>query len=290
MPRSGHHLLERILDCTLKTRFRYCEFYESGCCKTVPCTSEKKKGDDASAVYMQKSHDFEFADPLTVPATFRIVQYRSPVPRSLSNYELHLKNGNQDTVRGFRAFLVNEAMYFRRFYNKWLANHPTEYMTLSYEELTSHPVKATLDFFRYIGVTVDMEDVNEGVARAVGTRGREKTPFVPANVYAHRYASLTVLANFEDLVLRDCPGYYPSRYFPTPAGSHNSLIGLLYSARKAIDDGDYATALSLADAAAKQDPEDRMVKRIRTLAAAGGSAEPVVKSEQADPALANESS
>jgi hypothetical protein len=289
MPRSGHHLLEIIFDHTLKSRFRYCEFYERGCCKSIPCNSKKKLGDNESAIFLQKSHDFEFTDPITIPGTFRIVQYRSPVPRSLSNYELHLKNGNQDTMRGFRDFLVNEAVYFRRFYNKWLARHPTEYWTLSYEELTSHPVKATLDVFNYIGADISAEDVNKGVARAVGSRGREKTPFVPANVYAHRYAGHAVLANFEDLVIRDCPGYYPTRYFPTPAGSRNSLIGMLYTARKAIDDGDHATALSLADAVAKQDPEDRMVKRIRSLAAAGGAAEPVVSPEPADTALAKES-
>lgn len=270
MPRSGHHLLEMILKNTLRDAFSYCEFYEPGCCKAIPCTSEAKMAARESVIFMQKSHDFDFSDPLDVPGTYRVVQYRSPVPRALSNYELHLKNGHADTLRNFRDYLVMEALYFERFYKKWIANREAGFLLLSYEDLTSDPLKATLDFFDYVSVPVNADRVNEGVARAVGVRGREKAAFMYQNIYAHRYAKYPILANFEDLVNRNCPGYYPIRYF-SATDSAKSLIGLLFNAKRAIDAGDRATAMACADAARRQDPEDPVLKRILSLAQALGA-------------------
>ena len=271
MPRSGHHLFEMILKNTLQEKFSYCEFYEQGCCKTIPCASEAKIASGESSVFMQKSHDFEFKDPITVPGTHRIVQYRSPVPRALSNYELHLQHYPEDTLRSFRDFLAAEALYFARFYKKWLANRVPDCLLLSYEELTSHPLKVALDFFDHVAMPIDPDKAAEGVAKAVRVRGRDNIAFVYSNIYSHRYANHTVLANFEDLVIRNCPGYYPVRYFAA-ADSRNSLLELLFNARKALDEGDPAKALSLAEAAGKQDPKDQMVKRIVRLAMDAGAA------------------
>src|SRR5262249_59362059 len=120
MPRSGHHLLEIVLSNILKDKFSYCEFYGKDCCKTIPCNSWRHERSSSGDLFMQKSHDFDFDDPISVAGTYRVVQYRNPVPRSLSNYELHLRNGAQDNVRTFRNFLVNEAWYFHKFYAKWI--------------------------------------------------------------------------------------------------------------------------------------------------------------------------
>jgi hypothetical protein len=282
MPRSGHHLLEMILKNTLRDKFSYCEFYEQGCCKSIPCTSEDKMATQEAGVFMQKSHDFEFKDPLVVAGTHRVVQYRTPVPRALSNYELHLKNGAEDTLRNFRNFLVNEALYFTRFYKKWLTNRSKEFLLVGYEELTSHPLKMTLDFFDHIAMPIDVDRVTEGVAQSVVVRGRDNTAFVYSNVFSHRYANYPVLANFEDLVIRNCPGYYPTRYF-SAARSPESLIGLLFGARQAIDEGNRTEAVALAEAAGKQDPNDPMVKRILRLAlAVGGGTDAAGPAEDAN--------
>lgn len=265
MPRSGHHLLEMILKNALRDRFAYCEFYEPGCCKSIPCVLESKIG--GASIFMQKSHDFEFTDPVIVPGTYRIIQYRSPVPRALSNYELHLKNGCEDTVRNFRDFLIDEALYFARFYEKWISNCSPQHHLLGYEELTGHPVKAALDFFAYIDMPIDRDRVIEGVAEAITIRGRDQSAFVYSNVYAHRYASHPLLANFEDLAIASCPGYYPLRYFPV-TNSPESLIGLLFAARKALNEGHRALALSLAEAAVKQHPRDPTAARVLSAALA----------------------
>jgi hypothetical protein len=277
MPRSGHHLFEMILKNTLGRQFSYCEFYEQGCCKTIPCQSQERLGAAGIKIFMQKSHDFGFKDPVDVPGTQRVIQYRSPIPRALSNYELHLKNGFEDTVPNFRNFLVAEALYFERFYKKWVADRREDFFLLSYEELTGDPVKGTLNFFEYLKMPLDLDRITNGVAKSVGMRGRDNTSFVRADVYAHRYANLPVMGNFEDMVLRDCPGYFPTRYY-APTDSPKSIIGMLYGARKAINEGDRATAIALAEAAGRQVPDDPVLKRFLNVALRlgerGGAARP----------------
>ena len=50
-PRSGHHLLVRMLKLYFGETFGYCDFYGGieGCCKTVPCTR-------TDSVHLTKSH------------------------------------------------------------------------------------------------------------------------------------------------------------------------------------------------------------------------------------------
>jgi hypothetical protein len=252
MPRSGHHLLEMILKNSLGDKFKYCEFYENGCCKSIPCDSLDDFNDK---LFFQKSHDFDLTDPIIVSGTVRVVQYRSPIPRSLSNYDLYLRNGATDTVGTFRRFLVDEALYFCNFYRKWLEKPLPEVFLLSYEELTADPLRAVLRFFQYIKSPIDVDELSVGIAQSIGLRGRDNTPFVPAQVFSHRYAKQPVLANFEQLVLSNCPGYFSVRHF-APADADNSLIGKIFYARKAIQEGDYDTATSLANSAYAEDPRD----------------------------------
>jgi hypothetical protein len=72
---------------------------------------------------------------------------------------------------------------------------------------------------------------------------------------SHRYAKHPVLANFEDIVIRTCPGYHPMRYFSV-ADSDNSLIGIILKAKEAIEAADFDTATMLAESAYAQDPSD----------------------------------
>jgi hypothetical protein len=52
-PRSGHHLLVRMLKSYFGKVFEYCEFYEpQQCCKQFPCA---RRG----VVHFSKNHDFD---------------------------------------------------------------------------------------------------------------------------------------------------------------------------------------------------------------------------------------
>jgi hypothetical protein len=260
MPRSGHHLLEMILKNTLEDKYSYCEFYEKGCCKSIPCKSQAKtKG--RHKLFLQKSHDFNFVDEIVIPGTFRVVQYRHPVPRSLSNYELYLMNGYEDNIRTFRNFLADEALYFCKFYKKWIKTSSSKLFTLTYEELTADPLRALLGFFRYIKFPTNLDQLSTGIARSIGRRGRDNVPFRPADVLAHRYAKYPALANFQEIVIRNCPGYFPVRFFSSD-DPDNSLIGIIFRAKKAIEAADHELAIELTEAAYAQDRHDPALARL----------------------------
>jgi len=259
MPRSGHHLLEMILKNTLGDKFSYCEFYEDNCCKSIPCQSQTRKELAVNKLFLQKSHDFDFVDPISIPGTFRVVQYRSPVPRSLSNYELYLRNGVEDNIGTFRRFLVHEALYCCKFYKKWIEKPTSKLFILTYEELTGDPLRAVVHFFRYIKLPVDLDKLSEGIDQSIGRRGRDNAPFVPVEVLSHRYANYPVLANFERIVLRNCPGYFPMRYFSSD-DPDNSQIGIIFRAKQAIDAADRELAIALAEAAYAQDHDPALAR------------------------------
>ncbi len=265
MPRSGHHIFEMILKNSFEGEFAYCEFYETNCCRKIPCTSITHSKFQRNGLFLQKSHDFNFKDPLTAFGVYRLVQYRSPVPRSLSNYELHLRNGAKDTIQTFRNFLVNEAIYFYKFYKKWIALRSSNFFFLTYEKLIADPLDAVLAFLRFIQIEQDAERISDGIARSIGWRGRDNKPFVAADVSSHRYAQYPVLANFEDIVVRNCPGYFPVRYFSV-TDSENSLIGVMFNAMKAIDSEDRDLAISLTEAAYVQDADNLFLAKLREAA------------------------
>jgi hypothetical protein len=277
MPRSGHHFLEMILRNTLGNKFGYCEFYEHGCCKSIPCKSQFQHNFENRELFLQKSHDFDFIDEILLPNAFRVVQYRNPVPRSLSNYELYLQHGFEDNIITFRHFLVAEAIYFCKFYQKWMAKASPKILTLSYEELTADPLRALLRFFQYVRLPMDLDQLASGIAQSVGRRGRDNVAFIPVEVLSHRYAKHPALANFQEIVIRNCPGYFPMRYFSSD-DPDNSLIGLIFRAKKAMDAADREQAIALAEAAYVQDRQDPALVRLcdsaRSIPAKPGSADP----------------
>jgi hypothetical protein len=261
MPRSGHHFLEIILGKILGDKFKYCEFYGADCCKMFPCKRGRRKHFTSEFLFMQKSHDFGLDDPISVARTCRVVQYRNPVPRSLSNYELHLRNETEDNIRTFRNFLVNEAWYFCHFYEKWVKDRSRKFLMLTYEDLTADPLKSLLAFFNHVQLPIDINRISEGIEHSVRRRGKENIRFLPSEVFSHRYAAFPVLANFQEIVIRNCPGYFPMRYFSSD-DPDNSLLGIIFRAKKAIAAGHHQLAVELAEAARAQDPQDPALTRL----------------------------
>jgi hypothetical protein len=248
-----------ILKNTLGDKFGYCEFYEESCCKSIPCQSQTGEEFVGNKIFLQKSHDFDLSDSVSIPGTFRVIQYRSPVPRSLSNYELYLRNGAEDNIGTFRRFLVDEALYFCKFYKKWIEIPSPNMFILTYEELTADPLRSLCRLFNYIKFPIKLDEISAGIAQCIGLRGRDNAPFKAADVSSHRYAKYPVLANFEQLVLRNCKGYFPIRYFSSD-DPDNSQIGIIFRAKKAIDEADRELAVALAEAAYAQDDDPALVR------------------------------
>jgi hypothetical protein len=164
-PRSGHHLLQRLLDIYFDGRFRYCEFYGPiDCCKSFPCTRQ--------GVNMSKNHDFDLSSRLD-PSVPLIVQYRRFVDAIASDFELHVRNGADDTENEFRRFAGHKATHYRTFVAKWTKEDSrSEKLVIEYETLVDRPGEVLSAAVRLVapGEAVVEKDAD----RALSTVGQQK--------------------------------------------------------------------------------------------------------------------
>ena len=91
MPRSGHRFVTECLTYYFGPDLHYCGFYRPGCCHRIPCAHPHGDG-RANRYFMQKSHDFGFRDSARLNGKY-LIQYRSPIPRLQSNYDLAVARG-----------------------------------------------------------------------------------------------------------------------------------------------------------------------------------------------------
>lgn len=135
-PRSGHHLLVRILSAYFGDRFGYCEHYSSiDCCKVVPCAR-------AGVVNLSKNHDYDSTVPIVSGGNY-LIQYREFCPSLVSNYELDVRNKGKDSRRRFRKFAERELEKYETFLRRWAVAEASNclFVRLDYERLTSSPAE-----------------------------------------------------------------------------------------------------------------------------------------------------
>ena len=151
-PRSGHHLLVRILRQYFKNRFSYCEFYGSAnCCKKIPCSY-------AGYINFSKNHDYKSIVPILEKHNY-LIQYREFIPSVISDYELYCCT-DEDNKQNFQNFSIDSLKKYKLFISKWSrANSKQSYLYyLSYEKLTLQPKK---EIRKIISCFVPSETVNE---------------------------------------------------------------------------------------------------------------------------------
>ena len=133
-PRSGHHLLVRLLGLYFGDNFGYCQFYgtDNTCCKTFPCTR--------TDVNLTKSHDFKLGVPLISGQKY-MIQYRTFVPSMVSNFELFVRRGGKDDRASFLTFAVHEFAKYSAFVEKWVSvpMSPPQ-LIVRYEDLLANPL------------------------------------------------------------------------------------------------------------------------------------------------------
>lgn len=96
-PRSGHHLMARLLRLYYGPNFTYCGFYgQTECCGKVPCAR-------AGTVRYSKNHDFDGTLPQDAQHRY-LIQTRAFPPSVVSNFELYLREGGQDDAASFARF------------------------------------------------------------------------------------------------------------------------------------------------------------------------------------------
>ncbi|UWR24421.1 hypothetical protein [Sulfitobacter sp. S190] len=183
-PRSGHHLLVRLLTLYFGSGFRYCDYYGGveNCCKAVPCTRPD--------IHLSKSHDFDLQLP-QIEGRKYLIQYRNFVPSVVSNFELHVRNGGADTPESFRNFASQQFDAYRAFTNKWItSDFAANQLQIEYDQLQGDPQNGLARAAEWLhpGVPIDPARIADAVARVDGERierGRV-TPLAGAGVHSAR--------------------------------------------------------------------------------------------------------
>lgn len=142
-PRSGHHVVQRLLQAYFGPEFVYCAFYESNnrlCCRTFPCS----RGD----VHFSKNHDFSGETP--APGVPHFIQYRAPAQSIISSFELHLTTGRPDTIEEFERFAMAWAHQWGVFVAKWVdADLEVERHILRYEDFVANSAERMAEVVRF---------------------------------------------------------------------------------------------------------------------------------------------
>ncbi len=127
-PRSGQHLLERILlniFTYYNIDFSYCEFYNV--CSTIDCKNK---------CIFQKNHDFDL-DFIQQNEKKYIILYRKDIIYQLESwfrlkffgkevYHKQVHYNNIDLYTGLVSFIKSKMNYYDGFVNKWVKNNLTD--------------------------------------------------------------------------------------------------------------------------------------------------------------------
>jgi len=135
-PRSGHHLLVRLLQHALGPGFGYCQHYHTSaaCCGRLPCL----RGD----IHLTKSHDFA-GDLPQLQGRRYLVQHRAFLPSVISDFELVVRGGGEDSRSAFLRHASRRFGAFRTFRSRWVeSDFARRQIVLCYEDLVADPEEA----------------------------------------------------------------------------------------------------------------------------------------------------
>lgn len=182
-PRSGHHLLARLLRLYYGATFTYCGFYgQAGCCSQAPCA---RAGD----IRYSKNHDFDGTLPQDGSRRY-LIQTRAFAPSVVSNFELYLREGGSDDAASFARFASAQFTAYRGFQEKWVTSGFAQSQTvIPYEALISDPVTALIHALGSFGDSdPDPDRLRAAIARVDGEEVAERriTPRPGTGVHAPR--------------------------------------------------------------------------------------------------------
>ena len=205
-PRSGHHMLVRLLTLYFGDSFGYCEFHAgtpnlsdiTECCRTVPCRH-------ADRIALTKNHDFDLQTP-QIEGQKYLVQYRDFVPSVVSNFELHVRNGAPDTEDSFRHFASMEFTRYRAFMFKWVySDFASDQLLLDYNGFIADPQG-------YLGWAVaflapeheiDHDRLADAVARVDGERIEKRRVEALAGIGVHQPRDVTQFRHYKPGLFAD---------------------------------------------------------------------------------------
>lgn len=247
-PRSGHHLLVRLLTGYFGPAFVYCEHHVGrptdpsipACCRQSPCAH-------ADRVVFTKNHDFALAMP-QLPGKRYLVQYRDFAPSVVSNFELAVREGLEDTPESFRRFASERFTPYLDFLSKWVTSDFAQgeaVLPLPYEDLVSAPVEQLDRAVRHIapGHVPDPARLRAVVARVDAQRVADRKIEVLQNAGVHASRDVTAF-RFYDRPLFGLLGALTLRrqevaqtfqdLLGRPPAEHNMLAFQAYETREAL--------------------------------------------------------
>jgi len=203
MPRSGHRFLVECLSHYFGPELHYCGFYHPECCHRIPCRRPHGDG-SANRYFLQKSHDFGFRDSAKLNGKY-LIQYRSPIPRLQSNYDLAVARGTvAQGKEAFAVFAECETEYFINFYRKWVATPRRSALAVAYEDLIGEQARTLSAVVSFIqgDSSVDQAALARALAEApVGTDSGAGTVRDPMQ---HAYCDPALFAQLEHRIAEEC--------------------------------------------------------------------------------------
>lgn len=193
-PRSGHHMLVRLLQLYFGPEFGYCDFYGGNpwvaeidvCCGQIPCARGER-------IWLTKNHDFELDLP-QIEGQKYLIQYRDFAPSVISNFELFVRNGGADTALSFRKFASGEFTRYQGFTERWVTSaFGRAQLGLNYSTFLSDPHTELDRAVAYIrpDLPVDADRIARAIADVDGEevkQGRVK-PLHKSGVHPERALS-----------------------------------------------------------------------------------------------------
>ena len=211
-PRSGHHLLERLLRGTLGQQLVYSERYGS---RNVP--------DPTKQLFWEKSHDYHLAEwsPERDDVTF-VVQYRTCLESIVSDFEIRVvaNDALNEAYRSVDAYIELDhsresweryaewaSDYWQSFVEKWVtpfAHHAKRNVHfLEYSQLLRDPYGEISSLLRKVGVPSDAHGrLREVIAEAEIRNRRDLRSFEFFDTPATRHAEAKVQPLLASLGLR----------------------------------------------------------------------------------------
>ena len=203
MPRSGHRFLTECLTHYFGPELHYCGFYRPGCCHRIPCARPHGDG-RANRYFMQKSHDFGFRDSARLNGKY-LIQYRSPIPRLQSNYDLAVARGTvAQSKESFDAFAERETAYFINFYRKWVAAPRLNALAVANEDLIGEQARTLAAVVSFIqgDTSVDQAALARALSlAAVGADGGGGKLRDPMQLV---YCDPVLFAQLEHRIAKEC--------------------------------------------------------------------------------------
>ncbi len=162
-PRSGHHLLERLVrGCYPAGAVSYCDVHQEPGRRLSACP----------ATNLQKTHDLENDEPVSA-AYQHLVQVRYPLESLASWYTMAVKaNELPDTIEAWRGYAQMTSIMWLRFWKKWVLGPVPKRMIVEYAALMDDPAGTMRRVVDFLGGPAVSDGTIAGVVEAEGVRPR----------------------------------------------------------------------------------------------------------------------